>query len=838
MNNRARCVAALFFVVLALASTCRAAGSPRQIISLDGTWQVAEGSMDKMPERFDHEVPVPGLLDMADPAIESPGAVPDDPRDPSVRPDDPKRNAFWYRREFTVDGPVPEVAQLRVAKAKYGTMVFLNGREVGEHMPCFTPGHFDVRPYLKGHGRTNELVVRIGAAPADLPDWTWWEFDFEKVRYMPGIYDSVDLILTGTPHVANIQTVPRLENEGVEAVVEVTNSGDDDAEVPLRCRVVEVDSGRVSAVVDTSAKRIQAGQTQKIRVDIPIRDCKTWSPEHPFLYRLEVSTGPDACATRFGMRSFTTDPETGRALLNGETRYLRGTNICIFRFFEDPNRAGKPWDEEWVRKLFRRFKEMNWNSVRFCIGFPPDFWYDIADEMGIMIQDEFPIWLLGKDWPEAVTSERLAAEFTEWMRHHWNHPCVVIWDAQNETARDAVTSETIRKVRDLDLSDRPWDNGWGKPQAPGDFSECHPYRARHPAFSLGIFERESGVPNNGPRRGAGKPYLINEYAWLWLNRDGSPTELTEDVYRRQVGEESTVEERRRYYARTLAAMTEFWRGMRECAAVLHFCGLTYSRDDGYTSDNWIDLDTLEYEPYFKRYVGDAFAPVGLMIDHWKEQIIGSASGTVKVYVINDLPERWSGPVTLTLTRDGQTVWQQEKEVTAEPLKRAMPEFDFQVPSERGQYQLVAQIEGADGETIRSLRNFDVIGRKEMGLSYRKPATASSSLSDYPPQYAVDGEMQTRWSSAFDSPEWLAVDLGEVRQVSRVKLVWENAYGKAYSIEVSQDGQEWTEVFKTDNADGGVDDIEFDRVKARHVRIHGTERATPYGYSLWEFKVFE
>ena len=37
---------------------------------------------------------------------------------------------------------------------------------------------------------------------------------------------------------------------------------------------------------------------------------------------------------------------------------------------------------------------MNWNSLRYCIGFPPDFWYDIADEVGFLIQDEFPIWYL------------------------------------------------------------------------------------------------------------------------------------------------------------------------------------------------------------------------------------------------------------------------------------------------------------------------------------------------------------------------------------------------------------------------------------------------------------
>ena len=72
-------------------------------------------------------------------------------------------------------------------------------------------------------------------------------------------------------------------------------------------------------------------------------------------------------------------------------------------------------------------------------------------------------------------------EYTEWMRERWNHPCVVIWDGQNET----VTSETgkaIRAVRHLDLSGRPWDNGWSQPQAPTDCVEAHPY-----AFGWAIF---------------------------------------------------------------------------------------------------------------------------------------------------------------------------------------------------------------------------------------------------------------------------------------------------------------------------------------------------------------
>ena len=234
------------------------------------------------------------------------------------------------------------------------------------------------------------------------------------------------------------------------------------------------------------------------------------------------------------------DGTPGRAYLNGKPYFLRGSNVTLYRFLEDPGRGDLPWDEEWVRLLHRKFKEMHWNSLRYCIGFPPEAWYRIADEEGFLIQDEFPLWEGGGDqWPAELKRDELAREFTAWMRERWNHPCVVIWDAQNETSNDRVTAAAIRQVRGLDLSRRPWDNGWGTPQHPGDISEGHPYRSSRPGFRLANLARETGIPDNGPRRNAGPPYLINEYGWLWINRDGSLPTLTVNVYKRLLGENAT-----------------------------------------------------------------------------------------------------------------------------------------------------------------------------------------------------------------------------------------------------------------------------------------------------------
>ncbi|MCG8698448.1 MAG: glycoside hydrolase family 9 protein [Bacteroidales bacterium] len=123
------------------------------------------------------------------------------------------------------------------------------------------------------------------------------------------------------------------------------------------------------------------------------------------------------------------------------------------------------------------------------------------------------------------------------------------------------------------------------------------------------------------------------------------------------------------------------------------------------------------------------------------------------------------------------------------------------------------------------------------LALNKKATASSlENGGFPASNAVDNDNQSRWSSEFSDPQWLAVDLGGDYMVNRVILRWEAAYGSAYSIEVSDNGKNWTEVVSI-AGNGGVDDIVFEKTRARHIRMYGTSRATPYGYSLYEFEVY-
>ncbi|MEU0984991.1 discoidin domain-containing protein, partial [Streptomyces griseus] len=102
--------------------------------------------------------------------------------------------------------------------------------------------------------------------------------------------------------------------------------------------------------------------------------------------------------------------------------------------------------------------------------------------------------------------------------------------------------------------------------------------------------------------------------------------------------------------------------------------------------------------------------------------------------------------------------------------------------------------------------------------------------------AVDGDGGTRWSSAFADPQWIRMDLGSPATLSRVELAWEAAHAKSYRIELSTNGNDWTTAYSTTTSAGGNETLTVSG-DARYVRLTGTERATGYGYSLWEFKVF-
>ena len=302
------------------------------------------------------------------------------------------------------------------------------------------------------------------------------------------------------------------------------------------------------------------------------------------------------------MRSFRVDPAyTNRALLNGKTYFLRGTTFCLLRFFDDPLCRDQPWDRAWVRTLFRRFTALEMNACRFCISAMPDLWYDVADEEGMIVEDEYPIWYA---YRPGVSSGDMSALRADPKQLRYRH-----------LARETPNPATRRRIHGLGA--RALEPSLGLPLGraernlvPGDRRGDQPSAGTGPvrqalgqrlvAAGLGerlprghqYFEGSQGksrpfriadladldrVPTTfyaplqhthrlAPNDYLDRPCILNEYAALAQPRRNADYRH-EAVLRRGLGTSGnrrpTVGALRRY----LAALTEYWRSSRTCFGV-------------------------------------------------------------------------------------------------------------------------------------------------------------------------------------------------------------------------------------------------------------------------------
>lgn len=736
----------------------------RRVIDLDGEWELAEGTREEVPAEFPSMVPVPGLVDMAHPGFAEVGLNSD------------LREAFWYRRTFSVDDPLTEFATLRIARARYGTTVYLNGVDVGTHRPNHTPGLFDVSGALRLG--VNELVVRLGPwrddEPTEVPDGR----DQACYLAVPGIYDSVQLWMAQAPFLELVKTAPDIES-GTVTVISRVRAGQQGGPARISCVVREATTGTECGAADSEVLQLASGEVADITVTVPMSDVVLWTPENPHLYLVDVKTPGDSQTVRFGMRSFTFDRDRGQAMLNGSPYALRGSSACIFRFFEDPNREDRPWRRDWVRNLHRQFKAMNWNTVRHAVGAPPEFWYDVADEEGVLVIDEYPLFYIytadGRDlveraaaadrsveprwlrritapepvgtvatpstspaqrpWPEVITAESLIPEFTEWVESLCNHPSIVLWDSNCE-GRTQETTKAVRAVRDLDPQGRPWGDGWNPPQR-----ECDPFNAHwYVQWNAAMYDEPTGIssladsrksaigyPLGGtveemiahlrtprsifdgvPVNYGGNAVLLEEYGWMWLTREGNPTRQSQKVYDTLTDwPVATADERRYTRARILAAETEFFRCNRAMAGVLIFCGLSSSHGKSFTTDFFADVATLEYDPYFREYVGDAFAPAGLMVDVWRRELAGGMLHEIPVVAINDDAADWDGYVDLRIVGAEGAVMELRRRVRLPSMGQQRMFFALTRPIPDGEHQIIAELSNDDGYSVKSLRDISV-----------------------------------------------------------------------------------------------------------------------------------
>jgi beta-glucuronidase len=334
----------------------------------------------------------------------------------------------WYKKSFDY---VKNGARVFVSfgAANYQADVYLNGQKLGRHEGGFTPFNFEITHLVRE--KDNFLIVKVDntrrrdAVPTLNTDW--WNYG--------GL--TRDVALVEVPNTFIQDYFLQLAKGRPEQIAGwIKLSGPDRGRQRV---IVEIPEAGVEHTLTTD----DAGYAE---LEFTAR-LELWSPDTPKLYTVTVAAGADSVADRIGFRTIETRGTD--ILLNGRPVFLRGISIHE----ESPLRGGRAFSEDDARLLLGWAKELGCNFVRLAHYPHNERMTRIADEMGLMVWSEIPVyWTIL--WDNPRTFENARRQLEESITRDRNRASIILWSVANETplgdARLTFLKGLIDHARTLD----------------------------------------------------------------------------------------------------------------------------------------------------------------------------------------------------------------------------------------------------------------------------------------------------------------------------------------------------------------------------------------------------
>ncbi len=337
--------------------------------------------------------------------------------------------SLWYYRHFKrPENKARSRVFLHFEGSYYRTKVWLNGKEVGEHLGGFTPFEFDVTDLLE---KNNLLAVMVNSsrdadrAPTTITDWFTYG----------GIYRDVYLELRPARHVTDHFVYMDRAGKNIRGRIGATHAGVAELKIP--------ELG-ISHKVKISAKN----HSGAFAVPVPAK-LKRWSFENPKLYNVTVSFAEDSVKDRIGFRTMAVKGDN--ILLNGDPVYLKGVSV-----HEDHWKRGRALTDVDREDVFRLAKDLNCNFLRLAHYPHSRRMAEMADEKGILLWEEIPVyWKI--QWENRKTYKDVANQLKELIGRDRNRASVGMWSIANETpqtepGRNEFLSSLSRLARRMDPS--------------------------------------------------------------------------------------------------------------------------------------------------------------------------------------------------------------------------------------------------------------------------------------------------------------------------------------------------------------------------------------------------
>lgn len=551
-----------------------------------------------------------------------------------------------------------------------------------------------------GMGQVKEKVSVYTRKPHYHYGWDWGP------RFVTsGIHDEIFLQSWDAARIQHVYYVQqKLEKEEATLSAQVNILADRDQEAVLAFSI----AGKKVKQVSVSLKKGE----NTLKQDLSIKNPKLWwthglGEQH--LYEMQVTLSDqksdlDSNATRIGLRTIRlvqTPDENGRGRsfyfeLNGVPVFMKGAN-----YIPQDSFITRPTAETY-RKLIDNTVAANMNMLRIWGGgiYEKDIFYDLCDEMGVLIWEDF--MFANRDYLDiGGFHSNVEAEAKDAVLRLRNHACIALWCGNNEMAwqnqssyklnkdKDRYFSEVYQKifhdilpsvVNELDPSTKYWPSSpspseeGGRPRMnTGDYHNWNVWHGRKPfdhyeqsiprfmseygfqsfpsmetikTFSTKAdWDIDSPVMRNHQKNGTGnqkiKTYMGQYY--------GVPDDFEAFVYLSQVQQAEAIK----------VGIEAHRRKMPYCMGSLY-----WQLNDCWPVASWSSLDYYGHWKALHYQARDSFAPILISFEEDK--------GRLKVVLVSDRLESLAGELDVTLMDfEGNPQWRNRASITVKPNASAV-----------------------------------------------------------------------------------------------------------------------------------------------------------------------
>ena len=344
---------------------------------------------------------------------------------------------IWYKKSFDYAKHDPSGRVfIYFGAVNYRADVYLNGRKLGMHVGGFTPFNFEIPDSIL-QAKNNLLVVKVdnkrGKEEVPTVNTDWWNYG--------GITRSVDVVEVPGTFIQDFSIhlkkpaageAPPTENADVEGWVRLNGQSP---------------GSIVIDIPELKVKKTFPATDSISHFSFQLPTVQLWSPEHPKLYRVVISSGSDRLEDKIGFR--TVEAFGKKVLLNGKPIFMRG--IAVHE--EIPGQMRRAYSKKDAAQLFGWAKELGCNMVRLAHYPHDESMTRMADSLGFLVWSEIPVyWTI--DFGNEEVYQKAKQQLTEMITRDHNRAAIIIWSVGNETPVSPVRTEfmhnLIKAAKELD----------------------------------------------------------------------------------------------------------------------------------------------------------------------------------------------------------------------------------------------------------------------------------------------------------------------------------------------------------------------------------------------------